>query len=193
MIDIILSTITDAKAWIVILIMGIVFETLLQIKVNWEYAISKFSKNEIYSKEKDIRSEIKEYSTRALTMAGLTFAAIALIISGFKDEISIVNDILLLFFLGFALFILSFELRLFSGKRRIIWEIQQRLVNYGFLSIIIGLALFFGKLIQNIFYMIVPLLSLIILLHISGYYSDYKLYKSKFASTRGAKGSGGGN
>lgn len=193
MIDIILSTITDAKAWIVILIMGIVFETLLQIKVNWEYAIGEFSKNEIYSKEKDIRSEIKEYSTRALTMAGLTFAAIALIISGFKDEISIVNDILLLFFLGFALFILSFELRLFSGKRRIIWEIQQRLVNYGFLSIIIGLALFFGKLIQNILYMIVPLLSLIILLHISGYYSDYKLYKSKFASTGRAKGSGGGN
>lgn len=152
---------------------------MFQIKLSWKYAMGSFSRKEIYDKTKDIRSEITEYSNRALEMGGLTFAAISFLISN-VNKILFFNDLLIILSFAFFLFIISFKLDIFSGKRRIMWELQQRLLNYGILSLVISISLFLIIYIKESFLIAISAVIIIFLAHLKEYMNDYNLYKKTF-------------
>jgi len=152
---------------------------LLQMKVSLKYAFKGFTKRELHP-DRDIRFEIREYSSRALTLAALTFAGISLIITGFRENLTAVKDVLLVFMLGLILFIVSYKLDVFSGKRRIFWELQQRLLNYGLLALVIGLCLFFAAQIPDSTPYVVVGFLIVLALHVEEYLDDYRTYKSEY-------------
>lgn len=171
--------IASAEFWTIMLLLGIFLETLLQTMIKPSYAWKSFSANYLRGKKRDIISEIREYSTRALNLAGLTFAGISLLIGTLLRSQQSIRNPLLMFIFALTLFLVSYKLDVFSAKKKVIWWVQQRLLNYGLLGLIIGLGLLFTSKIKGTKDYIFLLMGIVLIIHLIEYYYDYKLTKKE--------------
>lgn len=102
-------------------------------------------------KNKDVSQESMEYSSRSLIFVGLIFAGITLLISSYKDDLKNVEDTLIILIFALSLFLLSYKIEVLTATREIYWIIQDRVLNYGFLAIVISLLTFFYKVFYSSF------------------------------------------
>lgn len=153
----------------VALIIGIILETGLLLCKDFDYALEEFGKHET-----NIVKEVERYASKALTLATITFAAISFLLGQYKNRLDQIQDPLFLFVVGLSLFFISYKLEVFGPVKRIIWDIQQRLFNYGILSLVAGLSIFLLNS-ENLF--IVPasfMLLGVFAIHIAEYVTDYR-------------------
>ena len=160
----------SGEFFVVLMVFWCAIETLLILFKNRDYILAKFDKG-----ERNIKSQVDKYSSRALTFVAIIFALISLMIAGFGPiEIQNVKDTFLVFTFGLAFFIISYKLSVISATKRIYWDLQQRLFNFGVLSLVFGLLLFFKNHISQFFVFILLTTLIIIVLHIREYVSDLK-------------------
>src|SRR5437879_2801053 len=84
-----------------------------------------------------IKPESSEYNTRALTLAGLTFAAIGLIY-GTAQTPSLVADALTVLATSLSFFLISYSLTALVNHRRLYWIGQDISLAFGYLSMFAG-------------------------------------------------------
>lgn len=170
-IDDVINWILTGEGIVVILIIWLFLETIVIILKNGKFVFGKFGKD-----ERNIPDQVHQYSSKALNLSALTFAAIAFLISGVGLEIAKVKDPLIVFVFGFFCFIVSYKFSIFGATRRIYWSVQQRLLNFGLLSLIFGLVIFFNKQFPQVNLLIGTMTLIAILFHLNEYHSDYKYY-----------------
>jgi len=154
-------------------------EILLLIIVNKNFSFSIFElkkdKNAIESEKERIRKESSLYGTRALTLGGLIFAGISLLIGTTNDINSIKNTLLILIY-GFSLCLCSYKIEVLSDKR-IYWTLQEKCLNFGYLTLLVSfIVYFFEKQYYEFVYLLLIFLITISFIHFLEYYSDIKLY-----------------
>lgn len=159
---------------IFILTLWILLEVFINIWKSPKYLSEKFGHGE--DKFKD---EVKITAERSLNLGALTFAGISLILGGFgKNLTSNILDSLIVFSFGLMLFIISYKLEVCSATIRIYRELQQRIYNFGILSLVFGLFIFFiNKQIYEFSYIFGIMTLIIIIIHIYEYFNDYKTYR----------------
>ncbi|MDX5988716.1 hypothetical protein E6P09_07565 [Haloferax mediterranei ATCC 33500] len=120
--------------------------------------------------EARVKKEVERYASKSLNLASITFAAIALVLGLDTPP----QGALLMFSYGFVLLVISFKVEVFGAVRRIWWDLQQRIFNYGILSIILGIYLYIHQ--SRIQYEFVAdlLVVAVVSIHIYEYYFDYK-------------------
>lgn len=114
-------------------------------------------------KEEEIEPEARLCGTRALTLAGLTFAGIIFLISNYGK---IYDDTLLIITYSFGLQLLSYNFEILTGLREIYFVVQDRLLMYGFLGLIIALFVFFWENIVIISIIISIFISIFTIIHL---------------------------
>lgn len=154
-------------------------EILILILTNKKFAFEiykvKKDKNAVESEKERINKESRLYGTRALTLGGLIFAAISLLIGSFNDANIIKNTLLILVF-GFSLCLISYKIEVLTDKR-IFWTIQEKCLNFGFLTLIFALSVyFFEQSLIEIFYLIIIFIIIGGLIHIYEFLIDVKYY-----------------
>ena len=151
-----------------ILILWLFLETVILFLINRSFILGKFGTG-----ERKISKQVHEYSSRALNLTAITFAAISFIIAGIGLRIPNIEDSLIIFVFGFFCFILSYKIGVFGATKRIYWSIQQRLLNFGLLSLVFGLLLFFNNQFPRANVLIGSMTAIVVLFHIKEYKSDY--------------------
>lgn len=169
--DAVIEWLLSGQGLVTILIIWLFLETLVIITKNGKFVFGKFSKD-----EGNIADQVHQYSSKALNLSALTFAAITFLISGVGLEITKVADPLIIFVFGFFCFIISYKLSIFGATRRIYWSMQQRLLNFGLLSLVFGLLIFFIKQLPQVNILIISMTIIAVFFHLKEYYSDYKYY-----------------
>ena len=91
----------------------------------------------------DIKTISEKVANRALTFGGLIFAAIALLIGISIDNITSIQSVLFVLSYSFSLSLLSYKLEVLTGYRRVYWIVQDKLLSYAFLALLVSLILFF--------------------------------------------------
>jgi hypothetical protein len=84
-----------------------------------------------------IGNEAREYNSRALTLAGLTFAGISLIY-GTAQNPSLVAESLTVFVASLSFFLVSYSLTLLVRYRRLYWVAQDKSLAFGYLAMFAG-------------------------------------------------------
>ena len=155
----------------IIIFFWMIIEIIILMGINWNFSFKKFGEDE------DIESESRAYGTRALRLGGLTFAAISLLIGTSEDLHSVKNTLVVLVF-GFCLLLSSYKIEVLTNKNRIYWKLQEKCLNFGYLTLIFALLVFFyEKAVYIIFNVIVVFIIAIIILHIGEFVlNDCKLY-----------------
>ena len=155
---------------ILILSLWVIAEISALLIINWKKVIGKYKKGEKIDPESHV------YADRALTLGGLTFAAIALLVGAVDDINSIVETLIVLVF-GFCLLLFSFKVEVLTANRRIGFILQEKCFNFGYLSLIFALMVFFYESATYIiFEIIVVFILLIVVLHLKEFYNDCKTY-----------------
>lgn len=156
---------------ILILLLWMVVEIVILAIINWNFSFKK------YEKDEDISSESRLYGTRALTLSGLTFAAIALLI-GTSEDISLIINTLIVLVYGFCLLLCSYKLEVLTNSRRIYWKLQEKFLNFGYLTLIFALIIFFYEnSVYTIVNVIVIFIAVILIIHLIEFIlNDCKLY-----------------
>lgn len=121
-----------------------------------------------------IKPEGREYATRATTLGGLTFAAIALLVGTFYSKLSQLSDVLFLMGLSIGLFLVSYSIEVLVQNARGWWIIQDKTLWYGFVSIVVALAWFFQQFIPDAFLVMMASLLVIAAIHSYEFYLDVK-------------------
>src|SRR2546426_2248294 len=93
-------TLGETLAVAILLFMGAEVATLAAI--TRKTVLAPFGENE------PIKPEGREYATRATTLGGLTFAAIALLVGTFYQQIDRLSDVFFLLGLSIGLFLISY-------------------------------------------------------------------------------------
>ena len=121
-------------------------------------------------KERDIAKELITRIKKRLTEESNNY--------GFNEvkDITKVIDPLIVFVFGFFCFIVSYKFSIFGATRRIYWSIQQRLLNFGLLSLIFGLVIFFNIQLPQVNLLIGTMAFIVIIFHLKEYHSDYNYY-----------------
>lgn len=92
-----------------------------------------------------LQGEARDYNARALTLAGLTFAAISLIY-GTAQTLSLIADALTVLIVSLSFFLVSFSLTALVNIRRVYWVGQDKSLAFGHLSMFAGvLVLLYGQ------------------------------------------------
>jgi len=167
---------------ILFLLSWLCLEILILILINKRFAFeiykAKKEKNAVESEKERMSKESRLYGTRALTLGGLIFAAISLLIGTFKEISSIKNTLLILVF-GFSLCLISYKIEVLSDKR-IYWTIQEKCLNFGFLTLIFALTIyFFEQSILEFYYLLIIFITICGLIHIYEFLIDVKYYFQK--------------
>lgn len=154
------------------LLLWMVLETVILILANTEYTLGKYDRG-----EGNIATLSEYYASKSLTFASLTFAGLTFILAQRSNtEVDSIFDTLFLFTFGFSLFILSYKLDVFAAIRRIYFSIQQRLFNFGILSLISGLVIYFYDVSTLLFIPILMVSLLVFFMHIIEYIQDFQDY-----------------
>ena len=180
-----LSMLTNSNFWVIIFISGIIIETVLEICFNKKFILSRFGEEELNNTGQDIRGEIREYSTRALTLSGLTFAGIALLFGNIENNYGVASNMFLIMIFALFLFVIAYKIGVFSAKKRIFFQVEQRLVNYGLLGLVVSIYLLSVEFISYIFSVLfATMLIFIFALHIKEYINDFRLNIEKATSRK---------
>jgi len=130
-------------ASVILVFMGVEISTLLLVL--GKKAMAPFGEGE------KIKPEGREYATRATTLGGLTFAAIALLVGTFYSKLQLLSDVFFLLGLSLGLFLVSYSVEVLVQNARGYWIVQDKTLWYGFVSIVVALALFFQQFLPDAF------------------------------------------
>ena len=164
--------------WVIIgLFIWMCAEVTILLFSNKELVLSWFDRKE----GEDITSESREYNIRALTLSGLTFAGIALLINAFSHNIQEAVDTIIILVYSFGLFLCSYKIEVLTNYR-LYWIIQEKCLNFGFLGLISSLVVFFYiEGITIILAVFGVFLGVIIIIHFIELRSDFKYYSERAA------------
>jgi hypothetical protein len=140
---------------------------------NWRYLNKPFTNDEI----KGITDESREYNKRALTFSALIFTAIALLFNAFRTELAKIEDALLIMVFCFALFMCSYKIEVLTNMKRIIWVIQEKLLNFGYLGALSAIGVLFYFMLPQTWGIIIIFLIVIVIIHCWEFYFDFKKYR----------------
>ena len=169
-----LFTLSNGILLSVLLVLWLGIETGILLFANPSYLLDSFGQG-----EKHTVKEVESYASKALTFASLTFAGLTFVLAQFRESNpEIIGNTVYLFTVGFGLFILSYKLEVYGAFRRIYFSMQQRLFNFGVLSLVFGLALFFYEFSTGLSVPIILITVLIVALHLKEYRDDYEDYVS---------------
>jgi hypothetical protein len=153
-------------------------EVTILLFSNKELVLSSFDRKE----GEDITSESREYNIRALTLSGLTFAGIALLINAFSNNIQGAVDTIIILAYSFGLFLCSYRIEVLTNYRRLYWIMQEKCLNFGFLGLISSLVVFFYiEGITIILAVFGVFFAVIIIVHLIELWSDFKYYSERSA------------
>lgn len=163
--------------WVIIgLFFWMCAEVTILLFSNRELVLGSFDRR----KGEDITSESREYNIRALTLSGLTFAGIALLIDAFSHNIQEAVDTIIILVYSFGLFLCSYKMEVLTNYRRLYWIIQEKCLNFGFLGLISSLVVFFYMdAITSILAVFRIVFGVIILIHFIELRSDFKYYSER--------------
>lgn len=116
--------------------------------------------------KQDIGPESREYNTRAIAFAGLTFAGITLLIDSSSKNLNEIQASLLVLTYSLCLFFISYKIEVLTGIEELYWIIQDKTLNYGFLSIVSALTTFFYEKLQNLVVIGLLMFLLIYIVHL---------------------------
>lgn len=164
--------------WVIIgLFIWMSAEVTLLVFSNKELVLSWFDRKE----GEDITPESREYNSRALTLSGLTFAGIALLINAFSNNIQEAVDTIIILVYSFGLFLCSYKIEALTNYR-LYWIIQEKSLNFGFLGLISSLVVFFYiEGITIILAVFCVFFGVIIIIHLIELRSDFKSYFERAA------------
>lgn len=163
--------------WVIIgLFIWMCAEVTILLFSNKELVLSSFDRRE----GEDITSESREYNIRALTLSGLTFAGIALLINAFSNNIQEAVDTIIILVYSFGLFLCSYKIEVLTNYRRLYWIVQEKCLNFGFLGLISSLVVFFYiEGITSILAVFCVFSAVIIIIHLIELRSDFKYYSER--------------
>jgi len=165
--------------WVIIgLFIWMSTEVTLLLFSNKKLVLSSFDRRE----GEDITSESREYNIRALTLSGLTFAGIALLINAFSNNIQEAVDTIIILVYSFGLFLCSYRIEVLTNYRRLYWIMQEKCLNFGFLGLISSLVVFFYiEGITIILAAFCVFFGVIIIIHLIELTLDFKCYSDRAA------------
>lgn len=154
------------------LFLWLVFESVIVVVVNHRYVLGKYNND-----EGNIVPQSSEYASRALTFSSLTFAGLTFVLAQTDGEgLGALSDTVFLFTVGFAYFVLSYKMDVYAAVRRIYFSTQQRLFNFGLLSLVSGLVMYFSHISDQLLMPVAIGAVLIYILHLVEYVGDVKDY-----------------
>lgn len=164
--------------WVIIgLFIWMCAEVTILLFSNKELVLSWFDRKE----GEDITSESREYNIRALTLSGLTFAGIALLINAFSNNIQGAVDTIIILVYSFGLFLCSYKIEVLTNYR-LYWIMQEKCLNFGFLGLISSLVVFFYIVgITSILAVFGVFFGVIIIIHFIELRSDFEHYSARAA------------
>lgn len=172
--------------WAGIMILGLGVITGLFIWMCAEITILLFSNKGLVlspfdrREGEDITLESREYNIRAITLSGLTFAGIALLIDAFSHNIQGAVDTIIILVYSFGLFLCSYKIEVLTNYSRLYWIIQEKCLNFGFLGLISSLAVFFYiEGITSILAVFSVFFAVIIAIHLIEFRSDFQYYSNR--------------
>ena len=173
MLELWLAIMTLGLGVIIGLFIWMCVEVTILLISNKKFVLSSFDRK----RNEDITPESREYNTRALTLSGLTFAGIALLIGAFSQNIHEVVDTIVILTYSFGLFLCSYKIEVLTNYRRLYWIMQEKLLNFGFLGLLFSLVVFFYvEKITTILAIVLVFVAVIIIIHLIEFKSDYEYY-----------------
>ena len=165
-----------------LLFLWLALEIVILIIINKKFAFdryeSKKEENAVESEKERMNKESRLYGTRALTLGGLIFAAITFLLAGSKDYEPIKNTLFILVY-GLCLCLLSYRIEVLTDKR-IYWTLQEKCLNFSYLTLLVALVIYFFEQNMNEFYYLLIIFILVIcIIHIKEFYIDGKYYYQK--------------
>lgn len=154
------------------LFVWLVLESIILVAVNHRYVLGKYNDD-----EGNIVPRSSEYASRALTFSSLTFAGLTFVLAQTDGEgLGALSDTVFLFTFGFTFFILSYKMDVYAAVRRVYFSTQQRLFNFGLLSLVSGLVMYFSQVSDQLLIPVAIGAVLIYILHVVEYVGDVKDY-----------------
>ncbi|HUV02574.1 MAG TPA: hypothetical protein VMW67_03895 [Desulfobacteria bacterium] len=148
---------------------------------NKELILSSFDRTE----GEDIKPESREYNLRALTLGGLTFAGIALLIDAYSADIQRAIDIIIILIYSFGLFLCSYKIEVLTNYKRLFWIMQEKFLNFGFLGLVASLAVFFyTERLTIVLAEFIVFSVIIVIIHLQEFKLDYKSYSERSVSQK---------
>jgi len=126
-------------------------------------------------KEIEVKSESRLYGTRALTLAGLTFAGIIFLVGSYNK---IYEDTLLVMAFSFGLLLLSYNFEILTGDKELYFIIQDRLLACGFLGLMIAISVFFWNILKIISFITFVFIVILGVLHLMEVKIILEIYKN---------------
>jgi len=120
------------------LIIWMSIEIIVLFFVNKKLASSPFEEEE----KDNIKEESKDYASRALILAGLTFAAIALWVGAFSSKLEEIEATVAVSMFALFFFLFSYKMYGLTDFRRIYWIMQDKSLNFGLIAIVLALVTF---------------------------------------------------
>jgi len=127
-----------------------------------------------FGPDEQIKPEGREYATRATTLGGLTFAAVALLVGSFSTKLDQLSNVLFLLGLSIGLFLISYSVEVLVRIAKFFWIVQDKTLWYGFISVVVGLALFFQQFVPDVFPLITVVLITVATIHATEFYYDIR-------------------
>jgi hypothetical protein len=150
----------------------LVLESIILVAVNHNYVLGKYGDD-----EGNIVPRSSEYASRALTFSSLTFAGLTFVLAQTDGEgLGALSDTVFLFTVGFTFFVLSYKMDVYAAVRRLYFSTQQRLFNFGLLSLVSGLVMYFSQVSDQLLIPVAIGAVLIYILHVVEYVGDVKDY-----------------
>lgn len=157
----------------------LIFSYFLIIEIMTIYYNNPEAMNEKRS-EKEIEPESRLYGTRALTLAGLTFAGIIFLIDNYEKTY---EDALFILIYSFGLLLLSYNFEILTGGKEIYFVVQDRLLTYGFLGLIIALFVFFWETLIIISIILSIFIFILTIIHLREIQITLECYKAERTKT----------
>jgi len=168
-----LSDVTGLQVTLVLFI-WLVLESIILVAVNHNYVLGKYNDD-----EGNIVPRSSEYTSRALTFSSLTFAGLTFVLAQTDGKgLDTLSDTVFLFTVGFTYFVLSYKMDVYAAVRRIYFSTQQRLFNFGLLSLVSGLVMYFSQVSDQLLLPVALGAILIFVLHLIEYIGDVRDYAS---------------
>ena len=148
------------------MLIGLIAIIILSYFLIYELMVIYYNNPEAMNKkrkEEEIEPEARLCATRALTLAGLTFAGIIFLVSNYKADYE--NALCMLVY-SFGLLLLSYNFEILTGDKEIFFQIQDKLLKYGFLGLIVSLFLFFWGILKIISFITLIFVTIFIILHL---------------------------
>jgi hypothetical protein len=157
-----------------ILLLGLIIESVILVAANHKYVLGKYDRD-----EGNVIAQSSEYASRALTFSSLTFAGLTFVLAQTDGEgLGTLSDTVFLFTVGFTYFVLSYKMDVYAAVRRVYFSTQQRLFNFGLLSLVSGLVMYFSQVSDQLLLPVAIGAILIFVLHLIEYIGDVQDYAS---------------